>query len=844
MAGARRTLPGLGFSAGGAEYQPLDMGVGLLPSDDLPVRRRGCCRGLGGWTQGRGFNVLVAVTLCINALLIGLETDLGLLGDGTPAWSGLEADAKLLGNPEVVGAAEARLEGSVADGLQTDAEFKGVLQNQINASLHRYLDVEDDLRLRKGASLLRGGAYTTVEFALVLFYIVELLLRVCDVGCNDAREEAWNKFDFVMVLLGLADLSFPFVLLTGPQVSLTALELLSALRVSRSLRLLRFFRVLPELRELAKSCAVAFYSVLWVGTVLLIVNFLLASMLTSLIGQNAQHWGDRADEVRLWFGSVGRSLQTLFGIIMLSGWGELALVLSAVIPPTIVGLGLLVYILLCFFAMLSLLAALVNASLVAGEKREELLRLSDVEELRASFAEALTSLFGSCDLNKSGWLSRSEFKASLDAHPAVLAQLLKMDVDTTVEELMMLFDRLSHDSSAAGSVEIMSLVESIVLTNGAARSSEVFDVKYLVVALRRELATQMDILKHDLAKQHQKAALDHSQLAGAAQHSAEAARRGEDVAAAVAGLAQSVGATRGALTALASEVSSMASKVEILTRQREQEKASGQALLQDVHRRLDELMVFAQAGPGTPLAARLDALAAAATGRTEDLAELLCQRLVERLPASLSMPPATAATCGFGAASGKASGTSPRGGSDVELAQALARPAELGEVSPSAGLLREPGSLERGCATEESAVAQAAEAAGAAAAWPLDGLAGLAEPSALIAHAATPTGDESEALKQWVEELAQGRAGASGQASPASLASPRENTPAFVALSGASPVSAIEALGSPRDEGATPAAAAADGWTASFPEAVTPSIPPAAHLAAAGWTASFVEEAP
>eukprot|EP00445_Apocalathium_hangoei_P000506 CAMPEP_0203839598 /NCGR_PEP_ID=MMETSP0359-20131031/267_1 /ASSEMBLY_ACC=CAM_ASM_000338 /TAXON_ID=268821 /ORGANISM="Scrippsiella Hangoei, Strain SHTV-5" /LENGTH=683 /DNA_ID=CAMNT_0050753661 /DNA_START=84 /DNA_END=2132 /DNA_ORIENTATION=- len=658
---ARRSLPGLGFaSSASAEYQPLDMGIGLLPSEDTPAMRWGCC----WWppiTQGRCFNGLVALVLCANALLIGLETDLGLLGDGTPNWMGLQADAGILG----AGTGEQALEGELREGLRADTLLKEGLEEKVNQRFHRDVDFEGDLRLETGTSALKSGAYTAAEFVFVAFFTLEFLLRLCDSGCSGCSGfcgDPWSKFDFGLVLLGWADLGFPFLLLSGDEASSTALLLLSVLRLSRAFRVLRLFRVLPELRAMARGCASAFTTVLWVGAVLLILNFLLATLLTSLVGQNAHHWGDRAEEVRTWFGSIGRTMETLFSIMTLSGWDDVASVMTAVIPPTVVGLFILVYIMLCFFAMLSLLTGMVHATLAGSEKRQEIHRLNEVEDLRASFADALTSLFSSTDLTKSGWLSRPEFKAALEGHPAVLSQLLKMDVETNTEELLMLFDRLSHDSGSGGSVEIFSLVEAIVLTNGTARSSEVFDVKYLVRALRRDLGGQMDSLKREIASYQHHVAADTAQLAAevAAQRAGEGPRHGDvaEVAAAVAGLERGLGEARAAVAGVAGEVISMGVKLEGWSRQRELDKAAETTNGQALHTKLDALsmQVFANAALGgqlEALAAQLAAPQRSLQDQGEELARLVSVRLSSELAASLASlrpaPPGSGADGGAAA---------------------------------------------------------------------------------------------------------------------------------------------------------------------------------------------------
>merc|ERR1719401_574264 len=116
------------------------------------------------------------------------------------------------------------------------------------------------------------------------------------------------------------------------------MTVLAALRMSRAMRAIRLFRVCGELRATAWGVMAAFSTVVWVGVVVLIINFVVASLLTSIVGQKAYLWNDSSEQIEQWFGSIGRSLQTQFSIMTLSGWGPLADVISQVVPAPLVAL--------------------------------------------------------------------------------------------------------------------------------------------------------------------------------------------------------------------------------------------------------------------------------------------------------------------------------------------------------------------------------------------------------------------------------------------------------------------------------------------------------------------------
>mmetsp|Transcript_112762 Transcript_112762/g.324067 ORF Transcript_112762/g.324067 Transcript_112762/m.324067 type:complete len:864 (-) Transcript_112762:171-2762(-) len=490
-------------------YEPLDVGTGSPP--ELSRRRR--CRFLS--TQSRSFNFVVGLVIVANAAIIGLEADLGLLGNSSPKWDGLRADMDLFGMRQE----EAPLRDSVLKGLAVDSALKDTFHKEVADRFHQNAHLRDDLIIGTGSTGLRSGAYTVCELFFVFFFTTELLLRLCDSRMGDGNvlgpcSDRWNHFDAVLVILGICDVALPLVL-AGPEASSVAASTLAFLRTSRVLRVFRLFRVCSGLRSLGWGVLTAFSTVLWIGVVILILNFVTASVLTSCMGQKSDLWGDDSEQIELWFGSMGRSMQTLLGIMTLSGFSHIALVVSEVVPSTVVNMFIAVYIMFCFFTMLSLVSSLINVSFMAAMKQDDEERFHAVEEYRGKFAVALTNVFMASDQQSRGYLSRDEFRGALESHPNVLTQMKKLDMETNFDELLQLFDRLVQDSGCVGGVKIDSLVDAMVHINRTASSADVFDARYMIAALRRETASQLGALRHEASSNHQESlAQTAGQIAG------------------------------------------------------------------------------------------------------------------------------------------------------------------------------------------------------------------------------------------------------------------------------------------------------------------------------------------
>lgn len=440
------------------------------------------------------FNLSVAAVITLNALLLGFEADLGLLSARGPQWQSLDTDLSAF---SVDTSLRQDVHMGVREGLTNDQTLKGELQKVMDDKLpkdHKLpqdYDLQGELTLdEETPSTLDVGAYTICEYAFVLFFIVELAIRFCDVGCRQYMATPYCKFELCVICFAFVDLSLPLAPDSYVPTAGAAM-LFSLLRLTRVLRVVRIFWLCRELRLTGQAFTTALAVVMWIGILLVVVNFLLAIVLTSLIGQTAHRWEKNSEEVAIWFGSVGSTMQTLFTIMTLSGWDRLASVLAEVIPRFVVVPAIVVYIMACCFAMISLISGVVSDSFIAAQRDDEKRDLIQLEDGWHEFSSRFSTLLSSCSHRRSGHLSRDEFCEALEANPIVLKKLSKLDMRASNEELLHIFDRLVPDAAHDGVVEIDSLVEAVSHQSGIAKASGVFDLKYALAATRRETSASI-----------------------------------------------------------------------------------------------------------------------------------------------------------------------------------------------------------------------------------------------------------------------------------------------------------------------------------------------------------------
>ncbi|MFO0453871.1 MAG: ion transporter [Pseudomonadota bacterium] len=142
-----------------------------------------------------------------------------------------------------------------------------------------------------------GGWLLAIDRAILAVFVVELALKLYALGLRFWRNP-WNVFDFVIVGIAL----------------LPATGALSVLRAFRVLRLLRLVSVVPRMRFIVESVIGALPGLGTVVLLLVLVFYVFAVMATKLFGADFPQW----------FGSLGGTMFTLFQIMTLEGWAEIA----------------------------------------------------------------------------------------------------------------------------------------------------------------------------------------------------------------------------------------------------------------------------------------------------------------------------------------------------------------------------------------------------------------------------------------------------------------------------------------------------------------------------------------
>jgi len=189
-----------------------------------------------------------------------------------------------------------------------------------------------------------GSLIRAVDRAILMVFVVELTLRIFVHRLAFFRDP-WSLFDFAVVAVALVPASGPF----------------AVLRALRVLRVLRMLTIVPSMRRVVGALLSAVPGLSSIAMVLLLVFYVFAVIATHLFGAAFPDW----------FGTLGRSLYTLFQVMTLESWSMgISRPVMEVMPHA--WAFFIPFILFATFTMLNLfIAIIVNAMQTFSEQEHQ-----------------------------------------------------------------------------------------------------------------------------------------------------------------------------------------------------------------------------------------------------------------------------------------------------------------------------------------------------------------------------------------------------------------------------------------------------------------------------------------
>lgn len=247
------------------------------------------------------------------------------------------------------------------------------------------------------------------------FFVLEIGVRLWAAGCRgyfcDQEEWGWNLFDFVVIAGGVGDHVIEEIVMDDPEELRGGRSLLVAriMRILRVLRILRVFRSFRQLRILARGLVESTKMVFWIFVLMLLSIFLCAIICTTIIGQEKQDtWADEEEyqEVREYWGTVVRSMFTLFQFLTMDDWAAPMETVASHSNLNFMRFFFFVFIFFGAFVLMSLLTG------VMADHMNDVRRQEEEEERREKIhqREHAIKMAKAVDINGDAVLDRDEFE--------------------------------------------------------------------------------------------------------------------------------------------------------------------------------------------------------------------------------------------------------------------------------------------------------------------------------------------------------------------------------------------------------------------------------------------------
>ncbi len=209
-----------------------------------------------------------------------------------------------------------------------------------------------------------GPILDAIDNAILAVFTLELVLKLIAYRFRFFRN-GWNVFDFLVVGVSLMPSSGP----------------LSALRALRVLRLLRMISIVPSMRVVIDAMFRALPGMGSIAALLVLIVYVGAVLGTNLFGEIAPEF----------FGTLGASMFTLFQIMTVEGWPDIARGVMEQMPWAWV--FFVIFLLLATFTVLNLFIGIIVSSMEElHEERNRAAREAAEERQDAGMAEVQAKL--------------------------------------------------------------------------------------------------------------------------------------------------------------------------------------------------------------------------------------------------------------------------------------------------------------------------------------------------------------------------------------------------------------------------------------------------------------------
>jgi len=299
--------------------------------------------------------------------------------------------------------------------------------------------IETDVGYDEAGSIEDKLGWIIVDSIFILIFIFEIAVRAF-LEKWAWLKSAWNWFDVLIVIIAIVDI-WIISLMEGESGNLYVLSIFRIVRLVRLVRLVKLVRLLHGLYVILVAFWHAMQTMSFLLAIMLFGLLIFSIGATNLIGRNdaLKDVLINGDPIDLRFGTVYRSMYSLFELMTLEGWEAVARPIVEAQPALFI--FIVSFIMIFTFGMLNMIVALVIEKTLHHTR---MMSEHAVQEERERMADELTrikSLFSGDSEAGAGKITFEEFKRALSESESVRSIFHNMGVSLSdVRELYTVLD--------------------------------------------------------------------------------------------------------------------------------------------------------------------------------------------------------------------------------------------------------------------------------------------------------------------------------------------------------------------------------------------------------------------
>lgn len=403
--------------------------------------------------------------------------------------------------------------------------YKGRLKCIVNSPYFTYvimalilvngilLGVEIDVAATLGQADIPGW-YAVVNALMVFIFFMEIVIKLYALGCETfwrGSESSWNIFDFVIVVISLAETAVDLWAKAAATDGSSSIRLVRALRLARTLRsvrVIRLFRFFSPLRGLLLSIMSTMGSLLWTLLLLQILFYMFAVIFSQMVTDycrflEVERTGDSnavpvcPGKLNEYWSNVMDSMHTLF--LSITGgidWYDAYEPLRDVSALAIALMNL--YIVIGFFTILNVVTGTFVNTAIESAAADKDLAAQKQSQRRKSQMSSLRHIFSDITIDMDEQVTIENLQEAMTKNNNQLSSFLQ-SMGISTDDLWTLFLLIDEDDN--GVVDIDEFVSGCMQLRGPAQSLQVAKMGYenkLTREAIKQIAKDVRVVKQSM----------------------------------------------------------------------------------------------------------------------------------------------------------------------------------------------------------------------------------------------------------------------------------------------------------------------------------------------------------